>query len=179
MRVTMSKGWITTPGGYKAMSDNHVQVWNSDRNRWFLSLHEKSIPRIGLTIGFGRETLSGDFDLRYNSSRYLRSSMDIDNYRFMISAEHERKPGYVPGIRFDRVSTDVNLPYGSVDSWPFTPKQLEIISDKTWTVNGRGRFVSNGLTFSWMPSDFFRLSTSLLRIYPITVLPSSRATTFH
>ncbi len=166
MTVTMSKGWITTPGGYKAMPDNHVQVWNSVRNRWFFSLHEKSIPRIGLTIGFGRETLSGDFDLWYNNSRYLRSSMDIDNYRFIISAKHERKPGYVPDIRFDRVSTDVNLPYGSVDSWPFTPKQMEIIGDKTWTSNGRGRFVSNGLTFFWAPSDFFSLSTSLLRIYP-------------
>ena len=166
MTVRMSKGWITTPGGFKNMTDNHAQVWNSDRKRWFLSLHETSIPRIGITIGLGREMLSGDFGLWYNTSRYMRSSMDIDNHRFMISVEQEGKPGYVPGLRFDRISTDVELPYGSADSWPFTPKQLEIIGDKTWTGQGSGSFVSNGLTFFWTPSGNFRFSTSFFRIYP-------------
>jgi|GEM_PF-4164807 hypothetical protein len=166
MTVTMIKSRIVTPGGFRGIADNHAQVWGSDRSRWYVELRDNSIAAIDLSVGYGRETLTGDFDLWYNGYRYLRSSMDADNSRFRITAEGERMPRSFPSVRLDRVITDADMPYGSVDSWPFTPKQLEIIGDKTWTGYGTGRFTSNGCTLFWEISELSNVSTSYARIYP-------------
>ena len=73
---------------------------------------------------------------------------------------------YIPAVRYDRVFTDLDLTDGIVDSWPFTPKQIEIIGDKTWVFFGQGRFLSNSVDFNWKLPESSSLDIAYFRVYP-------------
>lgn len=164
--VRGQKGRIYTPGGFRGVPDSHAQVWEADRDRWQVSFSENVLPRVDLNAGYARDKIPGELGLWYNGSRYMRGKLDVSTHRWWLEAEGENAPRHIPAVRYDRVATGLDLSRGIVDSWPFTPTQMEIIGDKTWTFSGTGSFVSNGCTFTWETSEQSVLSTSFIRAFP-------------
>jgi len=96
----------------------------------------------------------------------MRGSLDGDIYRFGIGTELNSVSVYLPDIIYRRVSTDLALSHGRLDSWPFTPTQIGIFGDKTWTFSGRGSIVSDAGLFSWNLSPSSRTSLAVVRVHP-------------
>jgi len=164
--LTGQQGKIATPGGFRGVPDSHAQVWSADRKSLGTTVREKAVPGVVLSVGYSREKIPGELGLWYDRSRYMRGKLDVDTHRLRFEGKLERARKYIPAVSFDRVSTSLDLSRGVIDSWPFTPKQIEVIGDKTWTFSGSGSIVSNGVAFYWDISERSNITTSFLRVYP-------------
>ena len=166
LRLSGGKGTIDTPGGFRGVPNSHAQEWNADTGNWRTDIRATIASRIAILLSYGRETIPGELGLWYNGSRYMRGKYDIGTHRFHMEVRGEDVSRAVPAVRFDRASTDFDISHGVADSWPFTPGQMEIIGDKTWTFSGTGRFVSDSVTGTWNIAAGSWFSTALHRVYP-------------
>ncbi|HUT64009.1 MAG TPA: hypothetical protein VMZ04_08630 [Anaerolineae bacterium] len=167
MHITFSgeKGDIDTPKKFQVIPDNHTQMWNGSRDRWKIRILNSPVADIVLDASYGEDTLSGELNLCYDGDQYMQGTLDGDTRRFGFGVQLEDVKRYIPVIHYDRVSTELALSRGIADSWPFTPKQIEIIGDKTWTFSGTGSIVSDSGTFSWKLSSLSRMVFSYVRAH--------------
>jgi len=133
----------------RALPGGHAQIWTGERMRWEAVVRETCIPGVEASFGFGGAETDGGLGLTFNGEQYLRAVADISADRFFVSAGPESAPGWIPTVRFDRTVSEGALPFGYVDSWPFTPQQIAIFGDKTWTFQGHGNVICDGLTMHW------------------------------
>ena len=168
IKITISgeKGDIDTSEQFRGVPNKHAQVWNFGNDRWRAKMQNARFFGTILDVSYGEDTLSGELDLWYNGDQYMLGDLDGVTRRFECGVQFDIVPRYIPYIRYDRVSTDLAISRGIIDSLPFTPKQIEIIGDKTWTFSGTGRIISNSGTFLWKPAPQSRLAVSFVRMHP-------------
>ncbi len=163
--VLVKKRTIETPESYRGAPDRHAQVWDMDMDGWKANIRYELLRGIDVSVDCGKDMLSGDMGLWFNRAQYMRGMLDGDTYRFGTRLEFSGSSRYVPDLSYNRTTTDCDLTHGIADSWPFTPVQMEIIGDKTWTFSGRGRIVSDAGTFLWKLSQRSQTSLTLARAH--------------
>jgi len=171
INITYSKKTrnIDTADKFNGIPDNHSQVWNGDGDGWELRGRKKLFGDTAVTLNYGHEKLSGKLELLYSDfteSQYMRGELKGHIYRFGIGTELNNVSVYLPDISYRFVSTNLAISKGRLDSWPFTPKQIEIFGDKTWTFSGKGSIVSDAGIFSWNLSSSSRASLAVARVHP-------------
>jgi len=166
LSLTLHEGTVHTHDNYRDRRDFHTLVWEADRNKWEIKAHESFVPGIDLSAAYADEAIDGDLGFWFDGLSYLRGKAAISTHRISIAAAVEDGAPSVPAFRYDRVFTDLDFRNGVADSWPFTPKQIEIIGDKTWTFSGRGKFVSNAFDCTWRIHEKTNLSLTYLLVYP-------------
>lgn len=142
-----------------ARSGGHAQIWTGNRLRWDAVIREACLPVVDASVGFGGSDIDGNLGLSFNGIDYARAEATFDMARYFLSLGAEDGPRWFPAFRYDRADTRGRQPYGFIDSWAFTPQQIAIFGDKTWTFQGRGRVISDGLTANWLVTSLgaFRL----------------------
>ncbi len=165
LSAALARKSIATPGNFRGHSHQHAQVWEGDGNAWSVKVEKRGFRGVDASISYGRDDLSGELGLWYNESHYLRSFIRGDIHRLSLETVFPEQSPLVPSFRYDTVSTDGVLSHGIVDSWPFTPRQMELIGDKTWTFSGTGSIVSHAGTFTWFVRPEYRWKLSFARAY--------------
>ncbi|MFC1490165.1 hypothetical protein ACFL6K_03050 [Candidatus Latescibacterota bacterium] len=167
LNVTLSgeKSGIDTPQDFPETKDQHAQSWKMDHRKWNVLATSSHIDGITLNGSYGEDVLSGDLGLFYNSDRYMKGSLEGLVRRIQLGGQLTNGRRFIPALRYDRVSTELLLSDGVADSWPFTPKQIEIFGDKTWSFSGTGILTSDSGTFIWNLPPRSRLMLSYVRAH--------------
>ncbi len=171
--LTFGAGTLYTLPNDRARSGGHTQIWTGSRLRWDAVIHEACLPVVNASVGYGGTDIDGNLGLAFTGIDYARVEATFDMARYFLSLGAEDGPKWFPAFLYDRADTGGRLPYGFIDSWAFTPQQIAIFGDKTWTFQGRGRVISDGLTANWLVSRFgvFRLGWRRLRYdYRLTII---------
>ena len=164
--VLGKKGDISTSTGFTGIPDNHVQVWSADSDSWGIKVGEKIIPVVTIVGEIERDVKNGSLGLLYSGEKYMRGELECKSFHSGVNILIDTAPWYLPGIRFDRTHIDMRLSRGLLDSWPFTPKQIEVMGDKTWTFHGTGRLTSTSATLLWDSPNRYNISLSFIRLHP-------------
>jgi len=162
---TVKMRGIDTSQNFRGVPDRHAQVWDIEGDGWLARIQHATLRGITASMDFGVDTISGDVGLWYNGSQYLRGMLDGETSRFGVGAVFNRVSRFVPEVNYNRISTDIALTHGIADSWPFTPQDIEIIGDKTWTFSGKGSIVSNAVTCMWKAPTGLGISLTYARAY--------------
>jgi len=161
---------MRTPEDFRGVPDGHAQVWRADRKGWRLEaeIPAASLPGVArVRVGCGVDAIPGKLSLWYNGSAYMRGHLDVRTRRFFLGVSPEAGTGVpLPSVLYERTDTALDLSRGIADSWAFTPRQIEILGDRTWTFSGTGRLVADTLLFEWGASEGGRFGLSFTRLFP-------------
>ncbi|MBT4484940.1 MAG: hypothetical protein HOC71_14820 [Candidatus Latescibacteria bacterium] len=163
--LSAGKRMIDTPKTFRGMPGKHAQVWDGNGDNWKVSVRRNVTRSFSMDVSYGKDAYSQEMDLWYNRSQYGRGILEGDTYSFEVKAKIGKAPRYIPDILYNHISADLALSRGIVDSWPFTPKQIEIIGDKTWTFSGTGRIASDSGTFLYEITPQSGAALSYVRVY--------------
>jgi len=165
MTISANRKTFDTPGGTGKKHTDHFQVWDAGIKGWKFAA-EYSFPKNIVLDGYmGLDDIDGSLRLLYEGEQYLQGFFDGESNRFGAGIGLKEKSPAIPRIRFDRVFTNIDLTKGVGDSWPFTPKQIEVFGDMKWTFEGNGRIVSNSVTAVWQNLTLPDISAGLARVY--------------
>lgn len=160
-----SGGVLNAPDDSLGDANTHAQVIDIETNAWSVALRETALSRGALNAGYAAYTLDGDYELHFSGTQYLRCAPRVDGYRVWGTFRSAKLPLRMTEMTLNRLSARIGLRHGRLDSWPFTPTQLEIVGDKTWTFSGTGRVVLNTATFTWQNRRASVFSLSAGRAY--------------
>ena len=142
--------WLTTPSVFRGIPGRHAQVWSGDGGAYTVKVGKTDTAIGNVAVFYGEDEQSTDFGFWFNGSQYLQGVLDGKTSRWQIEVQPYRLKGLsFPLVKYDRVVTDMEISRGILDSWPFTPQQIEILGDKTWTFSGKGNLISDAGTLVW------------------------------
>ncbi len=157
---------FVTPSSHRGGSRGHAQVWDSDVDGWEVRASLPPVRAVTLEPWYGSDRLAGNTGLWYAGEQYLRGMLDAKRRHYGIELRFGGAPAFVPAFRFGRAVTEMDLSHGIADSWPFTPPEIEIIGDKTWTTSGTGEITADSGTLAWRLPGGTALTGSFFRAYP-------------
>ena len=131
---------------------------------WTVGLDGLLTSQLAAAIGFGRDSVVGELGLWSGDSRYLRAFPALETIRFTVDFRPRGVHPSAPDFGYVRTTTDARLSRGIADSWAFTPSQIAVLGDKTWSVFGTGALAADTVTMSWRCP--LRPALSLVRLHP-------------
>jgi hypothetical protein len=152
---------IDSPGG---PAGTHRQLWEGDRYGWRAGCGGRIMSHLDAAVGFERDISDGELGVWAEDSQYLRAFPELKTVRFTVDLKPRDIHRAMPDLAYVRTTTEAVLARGIADSWAFTPSQIAVLGDKTWSVSGTGALAADTVTMSWR--CLLRPALSLVRLHP-------------